>query len=115
YAVLESQVRLATVAEGVDPTIGYLHAMRPGRAALVYDLMEPLRPKIDRLILDFVRTQTFTPTDFLLTESGVCRLHPQLAQRVIELLLGDQMVYGVSQTITSLKKKMAWRKSSWLE
>jgi CRISPR-associated protein Cas1 len=26
YAVLESQVRIATVAQGLDPTIGYLHA-----------------------------------------------------------------------------------------
>jgi CRISPR/Cas system-associated endonuclease Cas1 len=29
-AVLESQVRVATAAEGLDPTIGYLHACRPG-------------------------------------------------------------------------------------
>jgi hypothetical protein len=25
YAVLESQVRIATVTQGLDPTIGYLH------------------------------------------------------------------------------------------
>src|SRR5215210_8198907 len=37
YAVLESQVRIATVAQGLDPAIGYLHVCRPGRAALVYD------------------------------------------------------------------------------
>jgi CRISP-associated protein Cas1 len=48
YAVLESQVRIATVSsEGLDATIGYLHACRPGRMALVYDLMEPLRPRVD--------------------------------------------------------------------
>jgi CRISP-associated protein Cas1 len=44
YAVLESQVRIATVAQGLDPTIGYLHTSRHSRVALVYDLMEPLRP-----------------------------------------------------------------------
>jgi CRISPR-associated protein Cas1 len=44
YAVLESQVRIATVSQGLDSTIGYLHASRSGRVALVYDLMEPLRP-----------------------------------------------------------------------
>jgi CRISPR-associated protein Cas1 len=38
YAVLESQVRIATVSQGLDPTIGYLHMCRPGRAALVHDL-----------------------------------------------------------------------------
>jgi CRISPR-associated protein Cas1 len=36
YAVLESQVRIVTVSQGLDPTIGYLHACRPGRVALVY-------------------------------------------------------------------------------
>jgi CRISPR/Cas system-associated endonuclease Cas1 len=33
-------VRIATVSQGLDPTIGYLHACRPGQVALVYDLME---------------------------------------------------------------------------
>ncbi len=43
YRVLETQVRIAAVSAGLDPTIGYLHACRPGRMALVYDLMEPLK------------------------------------------------------------------------
>lgn len=48
YGVLESQVQIAVVAAGLDPTIGYLHAIRAGRVDLVYDLMEPLRPQIDQ-------------------------------------------------------------------
>src|SRR5262249_24377872 len=63
YAVLESQVLTATVAAGLDPTIGYLHSCRPGRLALVYDLMEPLRPQIDRQILSFVKSHVFAPSD----------------------------------------------------
>jgi CRISPR-associated protein Cas1 len=39
YAVLESQVRIAAVSQGLDPTIAYLHTTRPGRVVLVYDLM----------------------------------------------------------------------------
>ncbi len=89
YGVLESQVRIATVAAGLDPTIGYLHACRPGRMALVYDLMEPLRPQVDRLVLDFVRSRTFAPKDFMLTSSGVCRLHPQLARAMIGTAGGE--------------------------
>jgi CRISP-associated protein Cas1 len=81
YAVLESQVRIATVSQGLDPQIGYLHACRPGRVALVYDLMEPLRPPTDRLILDFVLSHTFSASDFELGANGVCRLHPQLARQ----------------------------------
>lgn len=85
YAVLESQVRIATVFKGLDPTIGYLHACRPRRVALVYDLMEPLRPQVHRLVLNFVLSHTFTPSDFVSSHHGVCRLHPQLTKEVVGL------------------------------
>jgi CRISPR-associated endonuclease Cas1 len=105
YAVLESQVRIATVAAGLDPTIGYLHACRPGRVALVYDLMEPLRPQVDRRVLDFVQERTFAPRDFVLTERGVCRLHPQLARTVAGLVVRDtsvqELVAGVCGRIAT--------------
>ena len=71
YAVLESQVRIATVSQGLDPTIGYLHTSRVGRSALDYDLMEPLRPRVDRLVLHFVQTHTFSPADFILSSNRV--------------------------------------------
>lgn len=83
---------------GFDPTIGYLHASRPGRMALVYDLIEPLRPKVDRVVLDFVREQTFTPQDFLFTERGVCRLHPALIGRLLEKTLDLQSVQEVVES-----------------
>ncbi len=95
YGILESQVRIAAVAAGLDPTIGYLHACRPGRVALVYDLMEPLRPQVDRMVLDFVQGRTFDPRDFVLTERGVCRLHPQLARTVAGLTVSSTAVQAV--------------------
>src|SRR5262249_59125205 len=93
YRVLETQVKIATVAVGLDPTIGYLHTCRAGRAALVYDLMEPLRPKVDRIVLDFVRSQNFMPQDFLLTERGGCRLHPSLTKGLLEIALDQQIIW----------------------
>lgn len=97
YAVLESQVRIATVAHGLDPTIGYLHTCRPGRVALVYDLMEPLRPWVDLLVLGFLCSNAFTPSDFILRADGICRLHPQLARRVAHLVVNDLEVHKVVQ------------------
>jgi CRISP-associated protein Cas1 len=85
YALLESQLHIATLAAGLDPTIGYLHSQQPGRLALVYDLMEPLRPIVDKLIMRFVLSEWFTPKDFLLSAKGVCRLHPLLVRRVVGL------------------------------
>jgi CRISPR-associated protein Cas1 len=63
-AVLESHVRTEIIAQGYDPTIGYLHTHQKDRAALVFDLMEPLRPIVDRTVLEFVQSQTFERTDF---------------------------------------------------
>jgi CRISPR-associated protein Cas1 len=51
YAILENRVRSEIVANGYDPMIGYLHSYSKDRAAFVFDLMEPLRPKVDRVIL----------------------------------------------------------------
>ena len=69
YAVLERQVRIAAVSEGLDPTIGYLHSYRLGRVALVYDLMEPLRPKVDQLVLDLLDVSPQSPCLKSITET----------------------------------------------
>jgi CRISPR-associated protein Cas1 len=45
YAVLEGQVCIIAEA-GLDPTIGFLHACRPGRQAVVYALAEDLSPVV---------------------------------------------------------------------
>jgi CRISPR-associated endonuclease Cas1 len=82
YGVLESQTRIDTVAAGLDPTIGYLHAETQGRIALVYDLMEPQRPAIDREMLKFIAENDLSPGDIVVAPNGVCRLHPQLARAV---------------------------------
>jgi CRISPR-associated endonuclease Cas1 len=81
-AILESQVRLAVVAAGLDPTIGYMHSQHGGRSAFVLDLMEPLRPTVDRVMLGFVQNHLLSPADFILRDDGVCRLAPQLARTV---------------------------------
>lgn len=108
YGVLESQLRIATIAAGLDPMIGYLHACHPGRVALVYDLMEPLRPQVDRLVLNFVGTHTFTPNDFVLTAQGVCRLYPQLARTIAGLTVGDQVLHEVIiMTVAAMKENAA--------
>ncbi|MBS1262692.1 MAG: CRISPR-associated endonuclease Cas1 [Calditrichaeota bacterium] len=55
YAVLTHDCRSALEGVGLDPQVGYLHALRPGRPALALDLMEEFRPlMVDRLVLRLV-------------------------------------------------------------
>jgi CRISPR-associated protein Cas1 len=63
YAVLESQVRIAVLAAALDPRVGYFHGRYGGKQTLVLDLMEPMRPIVDRVILDFAQTRKFSPGD----------------------------------------------------
>ncbi len=47
---------------------------------MVYDLMVRLRPVVDRLVVDSLRSHTFAPSDVVLTERRVCQLLPQVAR-----------------------------------
>jgi CRISPR-associated protein Cas1 len=97
YAILESNVRIQIATEGYDPNIGYLHAQKSDRPALVFDLMEPLRPIVDRKILEFLQERTFHPADFTIRSDGVCRLNPEMAKHVVALsILG---AYKISNSI----------------
>jgi len=65
YALLRGECEGALEGVGLDPQVGYLHALRPGRPALALDLMEELRPILaDRLALTLVNRQQIKPEDF---------------------------------------------------
>lgn len=88
YGMLASQVRIQAVAAGLDPSIGIMHGNKNNRIPLVYDLMEPLRPVVDRDILQFAKAHTFAPGDFTINQWGGCRLNPQMAKVVAAQVSG---------------------------
>lgn len=102
YAVLENQIRGHVLAAGLDPSIGYMHSSTNSQNAFIYDLMEPLRPIMDKRILEFVLNRTFSPDDFILNKKGIVRLHPQLARYVVKSI--QDMPEIESITSKSLKK-----------
>jgi CRISPR-associated endonuclease Cas1 len=74
YALLEAEVRLGCAAVGLDPALGVLHADQRGRDSLVLDLMEPLRPEVDSIVLGLLATRTLRARDFHETRQGNCRI-----------------------------------------
>ena len=58
---------------GLDPYIGFLHTLRPGRASLALDMMEELRAYLgDRLVLSLINRKQLSIKDFILHgENGV--------------------------------------------
>lgn len=84
YAVLQSEVQVEAVAAGYDPTLGIMHNGYKGSPALVFDFMEPRRPRVDATVLGFALAETFSAADFVIRSDGVVRLAPQLARRVCQ-------------------------------
>jgi CRISP-associated protein Cas1 len=83
YGVLESETRIRAVAEGYDPARGIMHDRQSSDAGFIFDLMEPERPQIDRVVLEFVRAHALHPADFTIRADGVCRLNPEMARRLV--------------------------------
>ena len=84
------------LSSGADPTIGFLHyTFKENRSSLVFDLMEPMRPIMDRKVLEFLIDRTFAPDDFILNKSGICRLHPQLARYVVKCVQDISVIENI--------------------
>lgn len=74
YAMLMNDCRSAVEAVGLDPQLGFLHAVRPGRAALALDLMEEFRAQADRLALTLINRGQLQAGDFTEHEGGAVTL-----------------------------------------
>lgn len=83
YSMLMNDCRSACEAAGLDPQVGFLHALRPGRAALALDLMEEFRPFADRLALTLVNRGQLTPGDFVEREGGAVLLEGDARKAVV--------------------------------
>lgn len=64
YTIVGSEVEFAIRVHGLDPAIGFLHSLEPGRASLALDLLDPLRPSIDAFALSLLNRKIFTEKDF---------------------------------------------------
>lgn len=86
YAVMLAKLQLQAIADGYDPTIGILHHAARKQPAYIFDQIEPERPKVDRAVLSLIGKGAFAASDFLLAKDGVCRLTPQLARTVAQII-----------------------------
>ncbi|HRQ65114.1 MAG TPA: type I-C CRISPR-associated endonuclease Cas1c [Xanthomonadaceae bacterium] len=75
YTLLVNDCRSALETVGLDPQVGFLHALRPGRPALALDLAEEFRALLaDRAALTLVNRGQIGPEDFRTTEGGAVLL-----------------------------------------
>lgn len=66
YTLIASDVTAALDTAGLDPYIGFMHTLRPGRASLALDMMEELRAYLgDRLVLSLINRKQLSINDFI--------------------------------------------------
>lgn len=76
YAVLRAAVARALVAAGLLPVLGIKHSNRSNSFCLADDLVEPLRPLVDRAVVTLVR-------------GGVTGVNPEAKRGLLSLLATD--------------------------
>lgn len=65
YSLLGSEIASALESVGLDPYVGFLHQLRPGRASLAQDLLEELRaPLADQFVLTQINLGAVAAEDF---------------------------------------------------
>ena len=66
YTLIANDVSAALETVGLDPYVGFLHTLRPGRTALALDMMEEWRAYLgDRFILSLINKRQITIKEFL--------------------------------------------------
>lgn len=68
----------------MDADIGMLHVDTPNRSSLACDLQEPIRPKVDAFILNWLQTEPLRKTDFWKDRNGNCRICSPLVIKLCE-------------------------------
>jgi CRISPR-associated protein Cas1 len=73
YTLLHAEAVLALYGGGLDPFVGFYHALNFGRESLACDVVEALRVEVDRHTLMLFRTEKLRVDDFTTTD-GACLL-----------------------------------------
>lgn len=96
YTLIANEVTAALETIGLDPYVGFLHTLRPGRTSLALDVMEELRAYLgDRLVLSLINRRQVCIKDFIsqgengivMTDSGRKTLLAAWQSRKKEMIL----------------------------
>ncbi|WP_432821996.1 type I-C CRISPR-associated endonuclease Cas1c [Trichloromonas sp.] len=84
YVLLLNDCISAVEGVGLDPQMGFLHVMRPGRPSLGLDMMEELRPILaDRLALTLINLRQIGPDEFDERPGGAVYLNEKGRKAVV--------------------------------
>lgn len=91
YALVQGELVGAIEAVGLDPQVGFLHQLRPGRPSLALDLLEEMRPAVaDRLAVRLIRRRELRLEHFTANRAGAWYLADKGRKIVLEAYEEDK-------------------------
>jgi CRISPR-associated protein Cas1 len=75
YTLLHYDAVRACHTVGLDPMLGFFHDVSFGRESLACDLMEPLRPLMDRWVWQLFKERQLRPEHFNQDIGGRCQMN----------------------------------------
>ncbi len=85
YTLLAAECSAALETVGLDAYVGFLHRDRPGRQSLALDLMEELRPIVDRFVMKLINQRQMTKKDFMTQENGTVLFTDDARRKFLKL------------------------------
>ncbi len=82
YSCALTEVRIALLAAGADPSLGWLHLDQRNRDSAALDCLEVIRPAIEAYVLDLLEQRTFSARDFIELPNGVCHARAPLTHEL---------------------------------
>lgn len=90
YTLATAELLALAEARGLDPYIGFLHQLRPGRPSLALDLVEPFRPALaDRLTLRLVNERILKAEHFHAQPDAAGRMGVRLTPEGLRRYLAE--------------------------
>jgi len=87
FALLESETRLAITCLGLDASLGLgLHTDTADRSSLVFDVLEPVRPEVERWLLSWISNEPLRRVDFFESANGNARLMSPMCKKLSETI-----------------------------
>jgi len=106
YTLLTNEIASALESVGLDPYVGFLHQLRPGRMSLALDLLEEFRaPVADRFVVTQINLGVIAAEDFSQKENGAFYLKDDARK---SFLAAWQKFKQEQLTHPYLKEKIQW-------
>lgn len=105
YTTALAECRIACQAMGIDSGLGMLHVDKTNRDSMALDILETVRPHVDRHVLDIITSKKLRAINFYETRTGQCRLLPPLTHQIAEAL--PQWSRAAVHTVETVARMLA--------